>query len=483
MNFVLSIYNTNNVAGKFLKHFLTLFSANLSGQLVIILSSPVLSRLYSPADFGILEIILSIFTIIAVTVNWKFENAIVVQKSSNEADKVLFLCLIINFFMLFIGLFFCFFLQYIQVISISSVLTKWWWAPPFLGWFVGMQQALQMYFLRQKKYFIISMLLFMQSIALVGLQIIYGYLFEYNSSSLVAAYLINSLFVCVLFFIFFFRDNTLNLSIYRPSLYYKVLECKYFLIYTLPTSFLGAVAQRGLFLVLGIFFAETDIGFASLAMRVMFFPISMISRSMSQIFFGTFSEEIGKKDFSVQINKILRFQIISISFIIPIIVNAPKLFVFCFGPQWMEAGYYAMLLSPAAFMLYLTAWLDRTHDVASRQGKALSLELTYDVCLLIGMLSVSYLFNSPTYLLAFFGFFTATYNIFWLFSTAKIIGITFRSSFLNILLLSSCVIIGFVLYFLIEMLSPNTLLTVISFYALYFSLFFSIKRSIDNENT
>ena len=456
----------NNTLNFFMKNFILLFSGNASAQAVIILSSPILTRLYNPESFGLLELIISLFTVFSVFSNWKFDNAIVVQKGEKETDKVFLLCFFINIMMFLLTLGISWLLKYNDVYFFSHILGDWWWTPSFLAWLAGWQQAAQMYFIREKKYKIISFIVFLQAIGVVSLQIGLGSLENYNAFSLVLGYIINNIIVCLIFTCLFFKHKEKVFFSQFNSLYSKFLECRNFILYTVPTSLLGAVSQRSLFVMIGGFFTESDVGYAGLAMRVMYFPLTLITRSMSQLFFGIFSEKKGEPDFPQQINKILRLKIIIIPMIIPLIFNSPQLFVFCFGKNWLDAGYYAMLLSPATFTLFLTAWLDRTHDVVSQQKKALCLELCYDVLLIIGMISVTYLFNSPFYLVAFFGIFTALYNILWLILTVKLIGISYKTSLKNLILLLSCVIGFTFLYKFIHSFCDDFLLTSFFYYAL-----------------
>lgn len=479
MSIIKSYYYNNSTINLFLSNFIKLFVGNASGQLVIILSSPILSRLYNPESFGLLELILSIFTILSVFANLKFDNAIVVQKSNQEADKVFVLCFLINNAMFLLSLGGAWLLKYNDVSFFSQTLGIWWWAPSFLAWLSGIQQAFQMFLLREKRYKIISLVIFLQALGLVGLQVCLGYLINYSASALILGYIINNIIVCVFLTSIFFKHMSCISSLHFNFMYSKFLECKNFLVYTVPTSLLGSISQRSLFLMIGVFFAPSDVGFAGLAMRVMYFPITLITRSMGQLFFGIFSEKKGEIDFPQQINKLLRLKMITIPLIIPLIFNAPQFFEFCFGKQWSEAGYYAMLLSPAAFMLFLTAWLDRTHDVTSQQKRGLYLELSYDILLIIGMTFFSYFFKSPFYLVAFFSFFTACYNIVWLILTVRLIGISYKTSFENILILMVCIIAPTVLYAVIQKLSCHFILTLFIYYVLNAACFILIKRYKD----
>jgi lipopolysaccharide exporter len=473
----------NSTLSFFLKNFVPLFSGNVSGQLVIILSSPILSRLYSPESFGLLELILSLFTVFAVFSNWKFDNAIVVQKNHQEAYKLFSLCFIINNAMFMLSLGCTWLLKYNDVYFFSQTLSSWWWAPSLLAWLSGCQQTIQMFFIREKKYNIIAIVIFAQALGLVSLQIFLGYLVNYSPSALILGYIMNNIIVCFLLAFTFFRSRKPGPLIQVSHFYSKFSECKSFLFYTVPTSLLGAISQRSLFIMMGIFFTETDVGFAGLAMRVMFLPLTLITRSMSQLFFGIFSEKKEEHDFPQQINKILRLKMIIISLTIPAIFHAPQIFEFCFGKQWTESGYYVMLLSPAAFMLFLTAWLDRTHDVASQQKKALYLEISYDILLIIGMTFISYFYKSPFYLVAFFGFFTATYNLVWLALTVKLIGISYKTSFENLLFLIACILWSTCIYMFIQKFSPHFILTLTLYCVFNAASLVIVKRYKDASRT
>lgn len=480
INYLLSCFK--NIKSKcIINHFLSLFVGNCSGQLIIILSSPLLSRLYSPADFGLLELIISIFSIISVVTNLKLENAIVTQKTNVEANYVFSLCFYVNLLIFLLGMLILGVCNFFEYSLFKKILGDWWWAPPLLGWFSGMQQAIQMYFIRQKKYNIISIFLFLQGLGLVSLQLLYGHLMAYTAPALVLGYIINNGIICFMLFLFFLKSENFEIKIQLRRFFFKISECKNFIFYTVPTSLLGAVSQRSFFLILGAFFTDSDVGFAGLAIRVIYTPLSLITRSMGQVFFGLFSEKKDDVEFVNTITQLIQWKIISISLCIPIVLNAPTLFEFCFGSQWKEAGYYAMLISPAAFMLFLTAWLDRTYDVVSLQKRGLSLELAYNATLVSGLLTVSYCFDSPLYLVGFYGVFTAIYNIVWLVLTMKVIGISYKNAFKNILFLIICISLSFLLYVFIN-LYINIYSTILLYYLFMSMLLILLTYTLRYKN-
>ena len=77
---------------KFISNVVKLFSATLAGQILGIIVTPALTRLYLPADFGISQLFLSIVTIIAVISCFSYNSAIQLPKKDEDAANIVGLC-------------------------------------------------------------------------------------------------------------------------------------------------------------------------------------------------------------------------------------------------------------------------------------------------------------------------------------------------------------------------------------------------------
>ena len=73
----------------FVKGVSALTTGTALAQLILLLVSPILTRIYSPSDFGDLAIFLSILSVISVFVCGRYELAIVLPKNVEEAINVL----------------------------------------------------------------------------------------------------------------------------------------------------------------------------------------------------------------------------------------------------------------------------------------------------------------------------------------------------------------------------------------------------------
>ena len=78
----------------FASDILKLVSGTAFAQIITILASPILTRLYSPEAFGFLAIFISITSIIGVIACMRYELAIMLPKSDEKAANLLALCLL-----------------------------------------------------------------------------------------------------------------------------------------------------------------------------------------------------------------------------------------------------------------------------------------------------------------------------------------------------------------------------------------------------
>ncbi len=82
-------------SSEFVKNVLTLLTGTALGQVIMVLFSVVISRLYSPEDFATLEQFAMILGIIGVIAGGRYEAAVMLPKSDADARSVVHLTLLI----------------------------------------------------------------------------------------------------------------------------------------------------------------------------------------------------------------------------------------------------------------------------------------------------------------------------------------------------------------------------------------------------
>src|SRR5688572_798036 len=80
----------------FLKKAVVLISGTAIGQFIPIITAPIVTRIYSPQDYGLFGIFLLLSSVIGVATTMQIENAILIEKDDFSANRVLQLCIFMS---------------------------------------------------------------------------------------------------------------------------------------------------------------------------------------------------------------------------------------------------------------------------------------------------------------------------------------------------------------------------------------------------
>ena len=79
--------------GGFVRSVLTVASGSAAAQLLLSLALPVLARLYTPAEYGVLAVYSAILTVLVVVASLRYESAIRLPREESSAGSLLVLTL------------------------------------------------------------------------------------------------------------------------------------------------------------------------------------------------------------------------------------------------------------------------------------------------------------------------------------------------------------------------------------------------------
>ncbi|MGB9859042.1 MAG: lipopolysaccharide biosynthesis protein, partial [Moorellaceae bacterium] len=80
----------------FTRNVAVLTGGTAAGQAMVVLASPILTRLYTPEDFGVLAVYSSVLSIVSVVASLRYELAIPLAEDDETAANLLLLSLTIG---------------------------------------------------------------------------------------------------------------------------------------------------------------------------------------------------------------------------------------------------------------------------------------------------------------------------------------------------------------------------------------------------
>jgi len=311
-------------------------------QAVPIAISPILTRIYSPEDFGLLALFLAVFSILSMIATGRYELAIMSPESDDEAKDIVFLSILIAIFVFFITIILLWFNgAEITIFLGNPEVESWLYLIPFMVLSSGVYQSVDYWLNRQKLYRGMAENKLIQVSSVSILQVLIG---VFSKSGLILGSVFGWL---ISTFIVFSRSNIKHSDFRLKKTKKVLLKYKDYPLFQAPSSLLNTIAAQSPVIFISKSFVDSTVGFFSLVLKVLNTPTTLISRSIGQVFFQKVSEHANLSP-HLLLNDIystaLKLTILSVLLFSPIVLFGPELFSVIFGSEWIQAGYYAQIL-------------------------------------------------------------------------------------------------------------------------------------------
>ncbi len=352
-----------------------LASGTVIGQAAVVMSSPLITRLYTPEDLGAFAIFGAALGITAALASLHYELAIPLPEKDDDAYNLALLSgmvvVVLAAFMLPLTL------NSDTIVSLLHVetLSDYFWLLPITFIVYGLVQVLTAWTIRKKLFTVSAKAKAAQGVMQVMPQIALGFA-HVGVIGLLIGQLIGQ-FVSLALLV-----KNLKLRLPKshgarfPEIKRLAYEYRRFPLYTSWSSLINVLCVQAPVMLLAYFFGATAAGFYALGSRVLQMPMRLIGQSISQVYFSIAADS--HRDGTLSANtfhiheKLVRL-FMPVTIILAMI--APELFSIAFGPAWREAGVYSQLVIPWLLIGSVTGALGGLVSVLQQQ----TLELIFQV--------------------------------------------------------------------------------------------------------
>lgn len=365
-----------------------LAGSNVLAQFISVSFMPILTRLYSPSEFGASSIYSSILSIAIVIASGSYEFAIPVQVDSKKAYNNIFLCIFLTFFtsiILGLGLFFYGDLFIIK--TQTQILRPYLWIMPFGLIASSVYQIISYWAIRRKIYPILSRTKLIQSASGSLFSTGTGLLYKGPLGLIVGGIISQSAGILMLWKDIAALKSKEHLKISAKEIYNIAFEFKQFPFYSSGASLLNIAGLVLPPVILSFLYGPVIAGYFAIAFKVVTLPMAVIGRAFSQVFLAEASSihhDNAQKlpDFFSKITrKTVWLSLLPLS----IGLLAPFLFSYIFGNKWKEAGYYVAILSISGIARIIVSPISSTAIIAKRQDIQFLLDLLRTILVLIAL--------------------------------------------------------------------------------------------------
>ncbi|MEY8370029.1 oligosaccharide flippase family protein [Aerococcaceae bacterium 50-4] len=401
-----------------IKNFSVLFSGTAVAQVISFLLSPVLTRLYSPSEFGVNSIYNSFLLIGAVFATLRLQTPIAMTDKNSERSKLTELSLSTSlFFAVIIGLVALIFPDELNAIfGVESA--HWFWILPISMWFIGAYETFFQALLSEQRYRDMTVVS-IAKVAIMGIAQIGLVFLNTGFMGLIVGNLLSYIIVVVYMVI------KVKYKIQLPNLQELGNTFKQYAEYpkyAFPAELLSISSTQLLPIMISFLYSSEVTGYYSLANRLIGVPITIIGNSLRQVYLKEATIEYKNTGNVYKTFKKTSTMLLGIAFPIGIVlaVIAPWFFGLFFGSEWIIAGTYLQLLVPVFLARFIVTPIMGTIYIVNKtklgilvNGALMSISVILTI--LFNFLAVSK--PEPffiTYSLAYLAIYLIIYIYFWI---------------------------------------------------------------------
>ena len=391
-------------ASRFGRRLTMLASSTVLGQLAVILAAPLLTRLYTPADYGAFVALTGLIVVFGVISGLRYEAAIPLCRV--ERDAAALVCVVI-LFSVAISLIIALALLVVgpwlaAVLGLAGREGVVWWLPAavaaqgvfiaFDGW--GIQQG------RMRQ---LALSKITQGVALAVGQLVFGFLWHGSPHGLFLA-LVIAQFASVWpmlaridrvqrpYFLFPMLSDMRRL----------VMRYRQFPLYEIWARSFGTASEMLPGPFISAIFGAAASGHYGLAQRIIGAPVRLLGISAHQVYAAELTRlsHTDRPALRALFNETIRhLLVVGLVYLFVIVAFGPYLFSLVFGKAWEESGEMARLLAPMYLALFVNRPIGYTVQFYERQDLGFRINLVSLVIVVV------------TFLLAHFDLLTLTHSI------------------------------------------------------------------------
>ncbi|MBP8776764.1 MAG: oligosaccharide flippase family protein [Bacteroidaceae bacterium] len=367
---------------EFVRNSAKLLSGNVLGQLIAFSLLPLVARLYSKEDVGVLGLFLALCGVLSLFAGGKYEFAILIEPKRERAAAVFDLSFLLNLGVsLFLALLLlCFSKPILSFIHYEELQPYALMIPVFV-FLSALGQAFCYWFNYHKQFFRTATYGVLQVGSNNLLKTAFGFLcslsigFTSGAAALIAANQLS--YLIGLIPITFKKSGLRSLFRFNRSLMHEV-ACRHakFPRYYLPHTLVNYVLASLVMLLLPAYFGMEDVGLYSMCLMLGFRPIGLLSGSLEQVLSQNIAARVSQKQsvLSSVYKLTKRTLLIALPVMLIMYFLIPWIVDFYLGTQWSKVTLYLRMSMPLFLFTLLCGPLCSLPSILGSQRMALFFE-------------------------------------------------------------------------------------------------------------
>jgi O-antigen/teichoic acid export membrane protein len=377
------------IKGDFLRSLVVLLSGTVVAQVFNVAFIPVLSRVYSPDELGVLGFYMQIVMFLTALVTLRLELSLPIERYAPHRYALFRYA--IRWTLLLCGLVFVPVLVIVLINDFTSVFNSMLILIPIGVVLHGLFNLGMYWELGSERFNQITLAKLTRSGSINGLKLLFG-IFHFGPIGLIISVLIG-MFISLFAFAKGFKESLKSFTFTRKSIKTKYLLHKHRDLYyfNLPHTLVDLTRDLILASFIMYSFSEHEFGSYNQSYFLLRLPLIFVGEAVGQALFSKCSTLVDSK------KKIMPFVIkvvagLTAASIIPFVTIfffGSEIFVFVLGEEWVDSGLYSEIITWWAMVIFIASPLSFIPILLDRQRSYFSLNILRAV-FLIGAIYIPY---------------------------------------------------------------------------------------------
>ena len=367
---------------QYLRNLFTLTSGVGISQLIPLFLLPILTRFFSPEDFGFFAFVMAIIQIIAISSTLRLEMAVVLPKKHKDAALLCFAAILfLSFFTIIFTI--LLFLLFNKTLLFKGFSYSHWvvYFIPLGVFFLGLYNILYSWNNRLELYKKMSYSHITHSLISTPSSILF-FLLSFKSIALIIGQIVGRIFACIALCSNLYSTINQNSQDHIYSQMIALIkQYKKFILYETPHAILNFFSQKYIIIVFTYFFTFSSVGIFDLADKIIGKPLGIISNSFKTVFYKRLTTT---KDHITLFTKSISLTVfVSLTLILPLYILPQNIFISFLGDQWNDIGIYIKLICPLFFSRFVFNVVTPTISYTLKNHYLLIWQIIYVIMLLV----------------------------------------------------------------------------------------------------
>lgn len=363
--------------GSFLRNVSILTGGTVFAQGLMVLSLPVLTRLYTPEDFNLLAVYVSVLGLVTVVSCLRYNIAIPLPEEDADGMALLVVSLLAA---LVISLL-CALPVFLAPDASAALLgqprlTPFLWMIPVGILIASTYNALQYWASRKKRFGLVTKTRVTRAIGGVGTQLGFGAALTSPFGLLFGHMIYGGLGIYGLGRDLLRKDRACLSLVSVTRLTTQALAYRRFPVYSVPEALFNTAGIQLPVILIAAHAAGPEAAFLLLAMRVMGMPMGLIGSSVSQVFLAEAPERLRNGTLGAFTRRTMWTLFKTGTPPLALVgVLSPFLFPWVFGQEWARAGWLVAWMTPWFVVQFVASPVSMIFHVAGKQVFAMLLNI------------------------------------------------------------------------------------------------------------